>query len=428
MSLILKGSIAALTLSAISMGANASPCDGGSSAPSQITAGEPLTLRAVLTEVRQVSPTVRAAGLETRALNAEADQASRWLNPSLSLELENFSGSGALSGFDQTETTFAIEQTFRLGGKRSLTERAARARQALASAECTLILRETEMEAAISFAELVAAVELVELTEDSAALADQLADTVERRVEAGAAAPPELSRAQADAAILRASVETAKANVEQKKYALALLWGSAEPVFSAPKHMAIAGPDIEAEQVRKHPALEVAEAELRKQDAERDLARSSAMPDVTVSAGVRRFEETGDEALVAGLSVPLPLFDRGRDQVRASTFRGEAAALGRAATEQRLLAAQRSAVATLNAAQNRLDILNTDALPAAQEAYDAALRGYEVGRFDLTTTLNARSALLDTRLAVIDAGLALRSEDLRLRALIGAAPFDGDNK
>ncbi|MCR9224376.1 MAG: TolC family protein, partial [Hyphomonas sp.] len=161
MSIILKGSIAALALSAISIGANASPCDGELSAPSQITAGEPLTLRAVLTEVRQVSPAVRAAGLETHALNAEADQASRWLNPSLSVELENFSGSGALSGFDQTETTFAIEQTFRLGGKRSLTERAARARQALASAECTLILRETEMEAAISFAELVAAVELV---------------------------------------------------------------------------------------------------------------------------------------------------------------------------------------------------------------------------------------------------------------------------
>ena len=46
----------------------------------------------------------------------------------------NFSGSGPLSGFDQTETTLAFEQTFQLGGKRGKRERAARARAALADA------------------------------------------------------------------------------------------------------------------------------------------------------------------------------------------------------------------------------------------------------------------------------------------------------
>jgi cobalt-zinc-cadmium efflux system outer membrane protein len=67
-------------------------------------------------------------------------------------------------------------------------------------------------------------------------------------------------------------------------------------------------------------------------------------------------------------------------------------------------------------------------LPAAEAAYEAAVSGYQIGRFDLTTTLNARTALLDARLAVIDAELALQSEDLRLRALISAAPFNGESK
>ena len=129
---------------------------------------------------------------------------------------------------------------------------------------------------------------------------------------------------------------------------------------------------------------------------------------------------------MAGVSVPLPLFDRGRDAARAVSIRGEIASLNRAATEQHLLAQQRSAVASHRAAQTRLDILTSDALPAAEEAYEAALRGYQVGRFDLTTTLNARAVLLEAGFAVIDADLALQSEDLRLRALIGAAPFNGD--
>ena len=413
MSLYLRGGFAALALSAIAAGADAAPCNSGPVASSQIIPGEPLSLPVALAELRRVSPAIRAAGLEARALSAEADQAGRWLNPSLSLELENFSGSGPLSGFDQTESTFAIEQTFRLGGKRTLSERAARARQALASAECAVILREAELEAALLFAELVAATQLRALSEDSADLADDLAATVERRVDA-------------DAAALRASVATAEANVDRLRYSLALLWGSADPIFASPKRAASQAMPAADTASLSHPALDSADAAVRARDAERDLARSVAIPDVTLSAGFRRFEETGDEAFVAGVSVPLPLFDRGRDAARAVSIRGEIASLNRAATEQRLLAQQRSAVASRRAAQTRLDILTSDALPAAEEAYEAALRGYQVGRFDLTTTLNARAVLLEAGFAVIDADLALQSEDLRLRALIGAAPFNGD--
>ena len=60
------------------------------------------------------------------------------------------------------------------------------------------------------------------------------------------------------------------------------------------------------------------------------------------------------------------------------------------------------------------------------EAYEAAVRGYQIGRFDLTSTVIARAALLNVRLSYIDANRALWAEDLRLRALTGSAPFNGD--
>ena len=426
MSFFLKGATAALALAALTEGALASPCDGRIGGSPQISPGRPLTLSTVLSEVRHASPAVRAAGLEARALGAEADQAGRRLNPTLSLELENFAGSNALSGFDQTESTFALELTLRLGGKRALEERAARARQALASAECAVILRETELEAAIVFAELVAAVQLRNLAEESADLADELVSIVARRVDAGAAAPPELSRARADATALRASVETAQAGIDRRRYALALLWGSAEPTFSAPMGVSFNSTIAEVEADVTHPALNAADAAVRVRQAETSFARSAIIPDISVSAGIRRFEETGDEAFVAGVSLPLPIFDRGRDAARASAIRSDAATLNRAVTEQRLLAQQRAAAAAQRTAQSRLQILKHDTLPAATEAYEAASRGYQIGRFDLTATLNARAALLSAQLAVIDAEFALQSAELRLRALIGAAPFDGD--
>jgi len=136
MSFPFRGALAAPALALAAFlaagSASASPCTpGGSTQPGTLSPEIPASLDAVITEIRRASPDIRAAGLEARALRAEADQAGRRLNPSVSVELENFSGNGALSGFDRTESTFAVEQTFRLGNKRALSERAARGFRAL---------------------------------------------------------------------------------------------------------------------------------------------------------------------------------------------------------------------------------------------------------------------------------------------------------
>ncbi len=426
MSIYLRGGLTALALSVIAADANASPCDEVPTSPSTFQSNEPLTLLTVMTKIRRASPDARAAALEVQALIAEADQAGRPLNPNLSLELENFSGSGPFSNRDQSESTLAIEQTFQLGRKRKLRERAARAHVALSSAQCSVILREAQLTGANIFAELIAAIKLEKFAMESADLANELAETVKRRVNAGAAAPPELLRAKADAAAALANVTTISANVNQLRYELALLWGSSNPTFTMHLNNDALKISSAEETIISHPALDAADAALVVRQAERDLAHSATIPDLTVSAGLRRFEETGDQAVVAGVSIPLPIFDRGRNAVRAASFRDNAAALNRVATEQRLLAQKRAAVGSRKAAQTRLDILTNEALPTAEEAYTAALKGYEIGRFDLTTTIDSRAALLKAGSAVIEAEFALFTEDMRLRNLIGAPPFNGE--
>ncbi|MCB9960847.1 MAG: TolC family protein [Hyphomonas sp.] len=407
--------------------ASASPCmPDHVAAPSALSPDAPLTLDAALNEIRRTSPDIRAAGLEARALDADADQAGRWLNPTLSAELENFSGEGALSGIDQSETTFAVAQTFRLGNKRGLEERAARARAALGTAECAVILREAEREAALAYADLVAASEAARLADEAANLSSTLAETVSKRVEAGAAAPPELARARADAASLRAEAALARGEVEARAYALASLWGEADLRFAVPSEFQI----IAAAQsdTAPHPNLAAAKAAVDAREAELKRARAEAIPDVTLSGGVRRFEATGDSAFIAGLSLPLPLFDRGSDTVRATRLRGDAAKVSAEAVEARLRAEQAAATATARAANTRLSILTEEALPEAEAAFEAADQGYAIGRFDLTTTLQARAALIDVRQATIAARRDARAADLLLRSLIGAAPFDGDTE
>ena len=390
---------------AVMLPANAEvgPCNayGPNEHKSPVTAETPLSLNSVLSEIRLASPEVRASGLEIQARSADATQAGRRLNPALSVELEEFSGSGPLTGFDRAETTIAIEQTVRLGGKRQRAQAAARALTALASAECAVILREVELQGTVLFFEYVVA--------------------------AGAAPPPEQSRADSATASARADAVFAWGLVEQRRYALAAIWGQSDPLFNtAIVEDSVVGALADPGNRSLHPQVRRAAASAAASRAAADVERAEAMPNVTFTAGMRRFEETGDSAIVAGISVPLPLFDRNRDSARAADLRTQASQMNRAAVEARLLAEQRAAIAAVTAARQRLSLLEDTALPNATAAFEASMHGYAVGKFDLTTTIDARSALIDTQRAVLDAKTTLRIETARLKSLIGDTPFSGE--
>ncbi len=409
----------------------AGPCEKNSQydydGASSLGADAPLTIAAVLHEIRRASPETRAASLEIMARAADAEQAGRPLNPVLSIELEEFAGSGALSGFNEAETTLGLEQTLRLGGKRQRAQTSARALTALASAECAVILRETELQGAILFYGYVHALNDAALLDTAAETAEQLADTVRKRVAAGAAPPPEQIRAESAAATAQASASFATGLVEERRYELASLWGEPNPLFRlAEARDPVTDAMLMGETQFTHPELDRASASENALRAAIDVERTAAIPDITVSAGFRRFESTGDSALVAGVSVPLPLFDRNRGATRAAEIRAKAGQINKVAVEARLRARQRSAVAAVTSARQRLTILEDTVLPSAVAAYEASTQGYAAGKFDLTTTFDARNALLEAQRSVLNAKHSLRVETARLKSLIGAAPFSGE--
>src|SRR3546814_14806796 len=57
------------------------------------------------------------------------------------------------------------------------------------------------------------------------------------------------------------------------------------------------------------------EADILRSQAELEVERSRAVPDLTVSAGVRQFHETDDSAFLVGVRIPIPVFDRQRGAI-----------------------------------------------------------------------------------------------------------------
>tara|TARA_B100000949_G_scaffold21351_1_gene16388 strand:+ start:226 stop:603 length:378 start_codon:yes stop_codon:yes gene_type:complete len=110
------GLVAAFALLGATGMAAAQVCGPAPDGGYEFDPSRPLTLEQAVMRAGQSSPEVRQAALESRAAMADADQAGRPVNPAISLETENFAGTGALNGFSAFETTLRIEQTFRLGG------------------------------------------------------------------------------------------------------------------------------------------------------------------------------------------------------------------------------------------------------------------------------------------------------------------------
>jgi cobalt-zinc-cadmium efflux system outer membrane protein len=132
----------------------------------------------------------------------------------------------------------------------------------------------------------------------------------------------------------------------------------------------------------------------------------------------------GGDALVANVNLPLPLFDRNQDAIEASRTRTGGAEASVVATRLALTAELAQALARAEGAELRRAALVDDALPAAIEAERGTRKGYDAGKFNLTTALDARSALIDVQFETIRAGLAARLAEAEARALASAAPFN----
>ncbi|WP_245559377.1 TolC family protein [Novosphingopyxis baekryungensis] len=149
--------------------------------------------------------------------------------------------------------------------------------------------------------------------------------------------------------------------------------------------------------------LQVARAESTAAAAEIDRERSLRIPDPVISAGVRRFEESNDNAFLVGVSIPLPFSNRNQGNIAAAEARLRAAnareAVALADFEQEVARAR----AQYLAAEARVETLSTTSLPQADEALRLVRIGYRNGRFPLIEVLSAAEARDGIREALIAA-------------------------
>jgi len=391
--------------------------------------GQVLTLSMVLDRVLTHHPELTAARATVTAEEAAARQAGTLANPELSLDVENFAGRDELRGFDGAETTVQLVQLLELGGKRARRRALAEAESDIANRQAALTRAALYVQTVEAFVTLLAAQERQELAASQLQLAEQSSDSLATQIEAGKVSAIAGVRQRPLLIEARLEEQRAAGTLAAARVALAALLGEDQaPLLTVSGDLGTLPEIPETAELETSPQLALATAE--RERAARELAgeRARAIPDLTVGLGVRHFQETGATALVAGVSLPLPLFDRNRDGIAAAGAHLEAARTLEQDRRRQLESALAQAMADFRAARAEAVALRDELAPATRESFEAIDFGYRAGKFDQLDLLDAQRQWNEVRSRLLAAQAACHVAAARLDALLGRIhPADAGN-
>jgi cobalt-zinc-cadmium efflux system outer membrane protein len=367
-----------------------------------------LTLAEAIVLTLERNPDLRATRYELTAAQGRITQAGLRINPSLDLELENFAGTGDVNGLGALETTLSVGQVIELGNKRNLRIAGAESDRGLIVQEQRARELDVLSEVARSFIAVVAAQERQRFAQEATALAQRTLDALTERVNAARSPIAEQSRARI--ALTRALLEEQRAGsvLQAVRASLVALWGDSEPQFGR------ANADLfRFDEQRSFEALVAAAqltpdflafaSEARLREAVLRLEQARARPNIAVSLGVRRLEESDDFALVAGFSKELALRDRNQGAIFEARARIAQTNAEQQAALTRVRATLFSLYREMSAARLLAETLRNEAVPQAQTALSQVQDGYNVGRFSFLELATAQQELLELQAAAIDA-------------------------
>ena len=367
-----------------------------------------LTIKEAAAKALLQNPTLSAFSLEKRVREAQTLQSGLLPNPRLEFGIGDAAGSGEFGGFDRSEMTVQLGQLIELGGKRAARVNASRISEKLADWNYNGKRLDVLTEVNKAFVEVLKAQHKVSLSEDLIELGNQFYNAVSERVRTGKVAPIEKTKAGVVLSTFKLEMKKVKMMLEQSRRKLSSTWGSTEPEFSS-----VIGdlfeispiPPLEPlkQKISETPYLQRWETEQERGQAIVDLEQSKRIPDVTLKGGYRRLEQTNDNAITFGISIPLKFFNQNQGAISEAQNKLAKTKEERRAAELEISKAFLEAYQALVLAHSQASTLHSETISAAQKAFDAINEGYRFGKFGLLDVLDSQKTLFQTKEQYLDA-------------------------
>jgi outer membrane protein TolC len=379
------------------------------------------TVESILDAAHHLSPSLRAAALDTSAASSRADRADALDDPMLTAQTMQVPGNRA----NMDQTTILLQQDFPLWGKRGLRKSAALAMLDAARGEEAATAAELDEKIEVAFAGYYKASKALAINTDVGRISSDMAKVAASRYGQGVGNQADGLAAQAE--VTRASIEHVRL-IREVHNAAAQLNGLlarppdaplAEPERLRDLPQPVPGIDALLDRLRSaNPDLLAQNARVRSAEAERELAEKAWYPDITLGAGPQTNYGSWGYAATVGIKIPL---QRG---AKEATEHEADANLG---AEQARLAARNAeieselsqALAALSAAEEVGAARRDQLAPQLNAAYKSSLAEYANGRGDLSMTLDAVHRLHDTQIDLLDTDVEGQVALAMIERLIG---------
>jgi len=385
---------------------------------------DPLTLDDAIAPVAQSHPPLRLAEAQRPIWEARRDAAG--LRPPLTVgvDLENVLGSGDASGLRSAELTVTLAGMLERGGKLD-------ARRAVAQANLDSLAPQRETARLDLMAEV--ARRYLAVTDARQRLAIARTDIEQRkravaaarlRLQAGASPESVLLTAQAMLAQAELDRDRATQADQSARAALSAMWRQREPGFDVVTGDPMQLPALQdfavlADTLQRTPDLALLAGERRIREAQVQLARTAARPDVSWQVGVRNNRESRDSAFVAGFSVPLGSAARAAPEIRAAEAELALNAVERDARALQLYATLAEAHGRYLTARLEVTRMARDVLPQLTRAENAAEKAGRAGAISYMEWAQLQAMRIEARQRQLDAAIAAQTALIEIQRLTG---------
>jgi len=393
---------------------------------------EPLpgaSVESLLAAAREGSPDLRMARLEAEAARERIQPAGALPDPVLRIELENITKNGSqnatLSPSGVGDTKYTLMQPLPFWGKRDLKRDVASAEAEQAAGRAADSWAEVAGRIKTLYAQYWLTGQALQLNRENIELTRRLEQIAQARYAGGLAAQQDAIRAQLE----RSTMDAELVGMESEYHHLMVFLNAmlarpanaplAEPSALRPLPPVLDENALSARLQAKNPQLAIEVARVGGAEKSRDLAYRNRYPDFVVGVAPMQVQNRVDAwSLMLEMNLPLQQ-DTRRSQERESERMLEAAGARREALGHRLHGDLTAALSNLEGARTTEQITRNRLLPQAELTFKSALAGYENGKVDFATLLDAQRQIRNARLALLRAQASQQMRLAEIERLLG---------
>jgi len=383
----------------------------------------PYELHDVLSLALSRNPALASASSVVDQRRGEQVSASAYPNPSINGEAGRGSIRDPSTGVSIVERTVTVQQPLEWPAKRAARQRAAAAgvAGALAGLDDTRLNVQTEVK--VAFYQLLLAQRDADLADQNLRAVEEVAEIVKTRVRTGESAKFEGIKSNVEVQKARKELTRAQNALLVAKTKLDVLTGKAlgqEFAIQGDFDAFPTGLDLPAligRALDQHPSIRQQQKLVEQAGSTLAHERAARMPNVSVQGTYHR--EAGDEAITAGLSIPIPLWYRRQGEITTALGVQRQAEAEQERLRNELEQAVTQYYQEARTANDQIGVFEKGLLTQAKEALEIARFSFQHGATSLLEVLDAQRVYRQTLLEYAEARSGLSIALARLERSIG---------